>query len=89
MAAHLKHGRPHQLLESHHGGDRIARKAEGQRLSDFPEGDRLAGANRQLPKIHVATELLKDRFCKIVVAHGDAAGEHENVRVQALADLGF
>ncbi len=77
--------RSDEELERDHGGNGIARQAENWfvRHKVVRKDRGLSRANRHGVEIKVGAEIFQDVFDQIILAHGDAAGQHQNIFMQA------
>src|SRR5260370_13404606 len=81
-AEHVDRGCDEEL-EGDHVGDGISWKAEHKSVSATAEDRGLAGADGDGVKIEFGAEGLQDGFDEVVFAHGDTAGEAEDVVLEA------
>jgi hypothetical protein len=75
-------------LEGDHGGDGIAGQAKDEFVAAASEDCGLAGANRDGVKEEFRAEGFENRFDEVVLSHGNAAGEDEDVMLEAELDFG-
>ena len=74
-------------MEGDHGGDGIAREAEYEFVAAASEDCGLARANRDGVEEKFRAEGFEDRLDKVVLPHGDATGEDEDVVLEAELDF--
>lgn len=76
-------GRGDEELKGDHGGDGVAGQAEDEFVAAASEDGGLARTNGDGVKEEFRAEGFEDGFDEIVLSHGDAAGEDEDVALEA------
>src|SRR6478736_4935403 len=77
----------HEQLERHHRRNRVAGQAEDERVLAASENGGLAWTNGDGIEEKFGAEFLQHGLNKVVLAHGHAAREHEDVFFQPALDF--